>query len=151
MTTNKTTQDPPLKETVGYTLAQACKLHRQRADVLLNEIGLHVGQEMILCALWDNEGVTQTELADLLLIQPATVTNALRRLEREGYVDRRQDPDDQRISRVFSTDEGRNLKEAIQEKWGQLERESFRGLTAEEGLLLRRLLLRVYENLAARS
>ncbi len=151
MTINKMTHNAPLKETVGYTLAQACKLHRQRADVLLNEIGLHVGQEMILGALWDNEGVTQTELADLLLIQPATVTNALKRLEREGYVDRRQDPDDQRISRVFSTDEGRNLKEAIQEKWGQLERESFRGLTAEEGLLLRRLLLRVYENLAARS
>ena len=151
MTANKMTHDAPLKETVGYTLAQACKLHRQRADVLLNEIGLHVGQEMILCALWDNEGVTQTELADLLLIQPATVTNALRRLEREGYVDRREDPDDQRISRVFSTVEGRNLKGAIQEKWGQLERESFGGLTAEEGLLLRRLLLRVYENLAARS
>ena len=151
MTTNKMTQDAPQKETVGYMLAQACKLHRQRADVLLNEIGLHVGQEMILGALWDNEGVTQTELADLLLIQPATVTNALRRLEREGYVDRREDPDDQRISRVFSTEEGRNLKGAIQEKWGQLERESFGGLTAEEGLLLRRLLLQVYQNLAARA
>ncbi len=142
------THNAPLKETVGYMLARACKLHRQRADVLLNEIGLHVGQEMILGALWDNEGITQTELADLLLIQPATVTNALKRLEREGYVDRRDDPDDQRISRVFSTDEGRNLKEAIQEKWGQLEKESFRGLTAEEGVLLRRLLLQVYESLA---
>lgn len=151
MTISKMTHNAPLKETVGYMLAKACKLHRQRADVLLNEIGLHVGQEMILGALWDNEGVTQTELADLLLIQPATVTNALKRLEREGYVDRREDPDDQRISRVFSTEEGRNLKGAIQEKWGQLERESFGGLTAEEGLLLRRLLLQVYENLAARA
>ena len=151
MTISKMTHNAPLKETVGYMLAQACKLHRQRADALLNEIGLHVGQEMILGALWDNEGVTQTELADLLLIQPATVTNALQRLEREGYVDRREDPDDQRISRVFSTEEGRDLKGAIQEKWGQLERESFGGLTAEEGLLLRRLLLQVYENLAARA
>ncbi len=149
MTINKMPQDTPLKETVGYVLAQACKLHRQRADVLLGEIGLHVGQEMILCALWDHEGATQTELADLLLIQPATVTNALKRLEREGYVDRREDPDDQRVSRVFSTEEGRNLKGPIHEKWGQLERESFGGLTSEEGLLLRRLLLQVYESLAA--
>ena len=142
------TDSVSLPGTVGYMLAQTCKLHRQRAEVLLNEIGLHAGQEMILCALWENEGVTQTELAECLLIQPATVTNALKRLEREGFVYRREDPDDQRVSRVFVTDEGRSLKAAVEEKWSQLEEESFGDFSVEDGALLRRLLHRAYERLA---
>ena len=137
-----------LPGTVSYILAQVCKLHRQRADVLLNEIGLHVGQEMILCALWGSEGVTQTELAECLLIQPATVTNALKRLERKGFVYRREDSDDQRVSRVFVTEEGRNLKAAVEEKWSRLEEDSFGGLSLEDQALLRRLLQRTYERLS---
>ena len=94
----------PLKDTVGYMLAHACKHHRQRADELLNEIGLHVGQEMLLCGLWEKEGVTQTELAEYVMIQPATVTNMLQRLERGGFVERRPDIEDQRVSRVYTTE-----------------------------------------------
>ena len=147
-TISESLSDMTLRNTVGYALAHVCKLHRQRADVLLNQIGLHVGQEMILCALWDQEGVSQTELAANLLIQPATVTNALKRLEREGFVYRREDPDDQRVSRVFVTDEGRNLRAAVEEQWSRLEEESFGDLTVEEGASLRRLLHRAYKRLA---
>ena len=39
------TQTISIKGTVGYALAQACKLHRQRAEELLTEIGLHVGRK----------------------------------------------------------------------------------------------------------
>ena len=137
-----------LPETTSYALAQVCKLHRQRADDLLQEIGLHVGQEMMLCALWDREGVTQTELGDHLAIQPATVTNALRRLERKGLVQREPDSDDQRVSRVFLTSEGQQLRAAVEEKWSQLERASFAGISRREQELLRSLLSRVYDNLA---
>ena len=136
-----------LPGTLSYILAHVSKLHRQRADVLLNEIGLHVGQEMILCALWENEGITQTELAECLRIQPATVTNALRRLERKGFVCRREDPNDQRVSRVFVTEEGRNLKAAVEEKWSRLEKESFGDFSVEDRAVLRKLLQRTHNRL----
>jgi DNA-binding MarR family transcriptional regulator len=132
-------------------LAQVCHLHRQRAEVLLKQLGLHVGQEMFLCELWSNEGITQTELAERLLLQPATVTNTLQRLEREGFVERRSDVEDQRISRVYVTDKGRKVEAPVYEKWNQLEQESFRGFSVEEQVLLRRLLLQVYQNLAGRE
>ena len=50
----------PLPETMSFLLAQVCKLHRQLADELLNEIELHVGQEMVLCALWEKEGAPRS-------------------------------------------------------------------------------------------
>ena len=137
----------PLKSTVGYGLAIACKLHRQRAEVLLSEIGLHAGQEMLLTGLWGNEGITQTELAEYVQIQPATVTNMLQRLEREGIVERKPDLQDQRVSRVYTTEKGREMEERVQQQWSQLEQESFGGFSIEEKILLRRLLLQVYQNL----
>ena len=139
----------PLPETMSYLLAQVCKLHRQRADDLLSEIGLHVGQEMVLCALWEREGVTQAELGEHLAVQPATVTNALRRLERKGLVKRISDADDQRVSRVFPTTEGSRLRTEVEERWSRLEHASFAGITARERGLLQSLLSRIRDNLAA--
>ena len=141
----------PLPETTSYLIAQVCKLHRQTADELLNEIGLHVGQEMMLCALWDREGVTQTELGEQLGVQPATVTNGLRRLERKGLVERTPDADDQRVSRVFPTAEGRQCRAEVEEKWDQLDRTSFAGFTDRERGQLHALLSRVHENLAGQQ
>ena len=141
----------PLPETISYLLAHVCKLHRQRADDLLNEIGLHVGQEMVLCALWEREGVTQTELGDHLAVQPATVTNALNRLERKGLVERIPDADDQRVSRVFPTKEGRQRRAPVEEQWHHLEQASFAGIAGEELDLLRGLLSRIHDNLAAQQ
>ena len=137
-----------IKDSVGYTLAQLCKLHRQRADNLLNTFGLHVGQEMFLTELWRKDGIPQTELAEQLSLQPATVTNSLRRMEREDIVERHDDSDDQRVSRVYLTGKGRGLEGPVEEKWGQLESEAFAGFSLEERVLLRRLLLQVYQNLA---
>ena len=137
-----------IKDSVGYTLAQVCKLHRQRADNLLNTIGLHVGQEMFLTELWRKDGIPQTELAEQLSLQPATVTNSLRRMEREDIVERHDDSDDQRVSRVYLTGKGHGLEGPVEEKWGQLESEAFAGFSLEERVLLRRLLLQVYQNLA---
>ena len=141
----------PLPETMSYLLAQVCKLHRQHADDLLNEIGLHVGQEMMLCALWEREGVTQTELGEQLGVQPATVTNALRRLERKGLVERKPDADDQRVSRVFPTTEGRARRADVEEKWDQLEQVSFAGITVRERKVLHGLLSRIHDNLAGQQ
>jgi len=131
-------------------LARVAKLHRQRAEELLTEIGLHVGQEMLLAALQDNDGISQSELADCLMIQPSTVTNSLKRMERAGIVMRRVDSEDQRITRVHITEKGQNLNQAVREQWSRLEDNSFHGFSMEERVLLRRLLIQTYQNLANR-
>ena len=146
--TGKAADRTPLPETLGYLLAHVCKLHRQRAETLLNEIGLHAGQEMVLTGLWEHEGMTQTELAERVMIRPATVTSMLQRLERAGLVERKTDTKDQRISRVYSTEKGRNMEKAVQDMWRILEKESFGCLSTDEQLLLRQLLAKVFQNLS---
>jgi len=71
----------------------------------------------------------------------------LQRMEKAGFVERRPDPDDQRVSRVYLTEAGRAVRADVQQVWRQLEEEAFAGFTLEERVLLRRFLLHVRENL----
>lgn len=137
-----------LSKTTGYLLAQVCRAHHVRARALLDEIGLYRGQQFVLCALWTEEGLTHSDLADRLHVHPATVTNALKRMERAGFLERRPDPEDQRVSRVYLTEEGREIRGSVERVWTQLEEETIEGFSGEERETLERLLERVYENLA---
>jgi MarR family transcriptional regulator, organic hydroperoxide resistance regulator len=110
-------------------------------------LGLYQGQPPVLRALWQQEGLTQREIAQQLKIAPATVTKMLQRMEKTGFIQRRSDPDDQRVTRVYLTDAGRDVQSAVEEVFQTLEAETFANLTLEERLLLRRLLLQLRQNL----
>jgi DNA-binding MarR family transcriptional regulator len=113
----------------------------------MREADLYRGQGFILRALVVEEGITQSELAEHLQVRPATVSNALRRMEAAGLLERRGDDEDQRISRVFLTDAGRSAHEALVKAWESLEADAFAGLTGAERATLRDLLDKVLHNL----
>jgi DNA-binding MarR family transcriptional regulator len=136
-----------LSTTIGYLLAHVCRAHHTRVRARLHELGLYRGQQFVLCALWEEEGVTHSELADHLNVHPATVSNGLKRMERAGFVERRPDPEDQRVSRVYLTDAGREIRGAVEGVWATLEEQTLKGFSAEDQATLECLLERVYENL----
>jgi len=136
-----------LPATLGYLLARVCRAHHLRAHALLDEIGLYRGQQFVLCTLWAQEGITHSELADRLHVHPATVTNALKRMERAGFVERRSDPEDQRVSRVYLTETGREIQDAVERVWAELETRTLAGFDRDERDALRQFLARIHENL----
>jgi DNA-binding MarR family transcriptional regulator len=109
--------------------------------------GIYAGQEMFLWHLWRQDGLTQSQLVKRLCVQPPTVSKMLDRMERAGLVERRPDPDDSRVTRVYLTEQGRRSQSAVSEVWMSIEQRLTQGLSVEERLLLRRLLLQVHENL----
>jgi DNA-binding MarR family transcriptional regulator len=135
------------QQTVSFLLAQVCKAHRSSAEAMLNEVGLHAGQEMFLMRLWAQEGQTQSQLAGDMCIQPPTVNKMVSRMEAAGLVRREDDPEDSRISRIHLTDQGRAVIAQVQTVWGELETQTLANLTPDERVLLRRLLLQVQANL----
>ncbi|GAB4435822.1 MAG: MarR family transcriptional regulator [Chloroflexi bacterium OHK40] len=139
--------DYRIQDTVGFTLAQLCKAHRYAVDEALREHGLRAGQEMILLQLWAGEGLTQTELAERLAVEPPTVTRMLQRMEAEQLLERRPDPDDARVSRVYLTQRGRSLEAAVTAAWQAVDERLTAGMTLEERLLLRRILAQGRANL----
>jgi DNA-binding MarR family transcriptional regulator len=139
--------DNPIHDTTGYLLNQVCKLHRARSSERLEAVGLYKGQELILCELWKTPGITQSELVERLCVQPSTLTNSLNSMERSGLVQRRTDNEDQRVSRVYLTEQAKVVWPSVAQAWGDIEMQAFGSFTVEERVLLRRLLMQVADNL----
>lgn len=137
----------PESASIDFLLSRICRLHRARAHTLLEELGLYRGQPQMLRALWEQEGQTHTELGRHLHVRPSTVTKMLKRMEKTGFVERRHDAEDHRVSRVYLTEAGRSIQDGVQRVWRTLEEETFAELTLEERMLLRRLFLQLRENL----
>ena len=134
-------------ESLDALFAQICRLKHARVHTLLETLGLYRGQPSVLQALWEQEGLMHTELARRLQVQPATITKMLQRMERAGFVERRPDPDDQRVSRVYLTESGRAVRADVQQVWQRLDEEAFAGFTLQERVLLKRFFLRIRDNL----
>ena len=132
-------------------LAQVSQAYRTLSDNFMEQIGMHRAQATLLCRLYSNEGMTQSEIAGRLSVQGATVTSILQRLEEAGLIMRRRDPADNRLVRVYLTDTGRQKERAITEQFLQLEDAMFAGISEEERSLARRLLQQILRNMAART
>lgn len=137
------------RKTVTYRLAQAAKAHRSRSGAHLSRIGLHPGQESVLKALADLDGQTMSQLAQILAVQPPTVTKMITRLAAQGLVRRAASESDGRLARVYLTEGGRERIEDIDTAWKRLEKEALAGLDEKDRKRLRRLLREIERNLSA--
>jgi DNA-binding MarR family transcriptional regulator len=137
----------PEPQHLDFLLAQVSRLHHHRAHELLDKIGLFRGQPRVIDLLVEQNGLTHRELAEKLEVTPATVTKMIQRMEKAGFVQRKPDADDQRVSRVYLTKAGRGVHADLQTFQQQMDSESFRGFSEEEQAVMRGFLLRLRENL----
>jgi DNA-binding MarR family transcriptional regulator len=137
----------PFEDRIGHLLARMCKRLRVRAHASMEKIGLYRGQHFALRALWQQEGITHSELAEWLNVRPATVTNMVKRMEKAGLVERRRDAEDERVSRVYLTEAGRDVQDAVEGVWRKLEEQTFAGFSPEELDQFNQFLLRIQDNL----
>ena len=136
-----------MDESVSLDLVRAAMAHRGVAHELLAELGLHPGQEFLLRHLLDEDGRTPGELAELLGVEPPTVSKMVRRLDDAGFLAREPDPTDGRRTRVVLTAEGRALAGPLDDAWDRLEARTTARLDPDEVERLRDLLRRVRDGL----
>ena len=136
-----------IDESIGYWLVLLSRAHRNHVQQKLSALGLYSGQEILLMQLWTHDGQTQSELANRLHIQQATLTRMIDRMSLAGLLSRKPDPKDGRVSRVYLTKAGKSLREPVERIWRQSEDQTFSKLTLEERLLLRRLMMQIHEDL----
>lgn len=111
------------------------------------EFGVHPGQFPVLRTVGASEGISLRELADWLHIRPPTVTVTVQRLEKAGFVYKKPDREDQRVSRIFLTEKGRCLNQEITRLTKENEKLLMEGFTDSEKDQIRQFLRRMTENL----
>jgi DNA-binding MarR family transcriptional regulator len=129
-------------------LAQVSQVFRSISDAFTDEVDMHRGQAVLLCTVRKQDGMTQSEIAEMLSIQGATVTNMLQRMEEAGMIIRRRDPEDNRLVRVYTTEAGRQKEQELQEQFLAMQQIIFKGISADERITLRRLLLQMLNNMS---
>ena len=138
----------PEYESINFLLNTICRVQRGKMNEALTAIGLYAGQEMFLWHLWRQDGLTQSQMVERMCVQPPTVSKMIDRMEKAGLVERRPDSGDSRISRVYLTEQGQRSQREVRDIWTNIEQQITEGLSVEERIVLRRLLLQVYENLS---
>ena len=105
------------------------------------------GQPRILSRLLRGDGLTQRELADACMVDAATLSRALDRLEEMGLIRREETPGSRRSYLVRLTDAGREKAGKVQEGFGRMDELICRGFSTEELERLRGDLERIRANL----
>ena len=137
------------RRSVTFRLAQAAHAYRVRAGSQLARIALHPGQESLLKALAENDGMSMSDLAGALGVQPPTVTKMISRLAAQDYVERRPSVGDGRQAQVFLTERGQRAIAMIDKLWKRIEKDALAGIDDKDRKRLRKLLRQVERNLGA--
>jgi DNA-binding MarR family transcriptional regulator len=124
------------------------KTLRDIVDTRLRPHGLHLGQDHVLAALWQQDGRTPGEVAAALNVTTPTIVRAATRMTAAGLLIRRPDQHDSRLVRLWLTDAGRALQAPIEEVRQQLEDEVTADLTATERDQLLRALAKIRHSAA---
>ena len=94
---------PTKKREFAFTLNDVARLLRTLADQKAAKFGMTRAQWAVLVRLDRSQGLKQCELAEMLDLQPITLTRLLDRLCDNGLIERRPDPDDRRVKRLYLT------------------------------------------------
>ena len=132
---------------VGKLLGRLTRLHRILLDQSMVQHGLNRSQAMLLFALAHEDGRAHSVLAERLEISPAGATKMIKQMEQAGYVERRPDPADERVSRVYLLPKGRAVLAEIHNTFGALDSTMFGGLSEADLVRLREMLTRMHANL----
>lgn len=135
--------DAPL-ETLFFRVG---KSHRKIAGRLLEAHCFHRGQTPLIFALSHEDGRTNSELAELLEVTPATITNMVKRMEKAGFVQRKKDLSDERVKRVWLTEQGQGKVQDLHDVMMHLQSVSFGNFTDEEKKQFRHLMEKILTNL----
>ncbi|EED1999824.1 MarR family transcriptional regulator [Listeria monocytogenes] len=89
----------------------------------LLETGLNIGQLRYLWTLYKEDGISQESMAKRFMVDKASVTRHIKRLEELGMIRREIDAKDRRIQRIFVTETGFQMRDLIEEvtaEWSAL-------------------------------
>ena len=92
-----------------FTLGELQRLIRAYADREAGRFGITRAQWAVLAKVERSEGMKQTELAELLEMQPITLTRLIDKLCDAGWIERRSDAADRRVNRLYLRKAGRAL------------------------------------------
>ncbi len=135
-------------ERLGFLIHDAARLMRRRFESRASGLGLSAAQWRLMVRVTKEEGVAQARLAELLEIEPISVSRLIDRMEDGGWIERRADLSDRRVRMIFPTPKARQAFAKVKGLAGEVYEQALAGMTVEERLALVTGLRTLVENLS---
>ncbi len=120
--------------------------HKRLIDSQVAELGIHRTRHRILMHIAKKGGLpSQKKLAEHLEVSPAAITDALQKLEADGYIERKPGTDS-RFNEITITQKGREIVEKTKERFAAIDDRLFAGFSSEEMAEFVAYLARILEN-----
>ena len=119
------------------------------ANIEFKELDLTRGQYLYLVRIDENPGIIPDRLADLIKVDRTTASRAINKLVKQDFIEKKPDPDNRKIKRLFATEKGEEAADYIRRENRHSNRVALEGLTQEEEKNLSVLLKKVKNNIEA--
>ncbi|CZR08138.1 transcriptional regulator, MarR family [Trichococcus flocculiformis] len=116
------------------------------ANIEFKEYGLTRGQYLYLIRICENPGIIQEKLAEMIKVDRTTASRAIKKLEANGFIEKRADAANRKIKRIFPTEKGKAISPNISRENEHSERVALQGLSEEEATVLSGLFQTVRKN-----
>jgi DNA-binding MarR family transcriptional regulator len=136
-------------ETLPFEIAETAHALRRAFDRRAVTLGVTRAQWKVLFRLSRTPGLRQVELADMLDVEPITLSRIIDRLQEAGLVERVADPADRRAWRLQVTDKAQPLIAKLRKLAEVLVDEAFAGISPDEIATMRINLQKIRDNLIA--
>lgn len=132
---------------ITFKMIRTNIIHRRIMESSLEKVGVFQGQHRILMELSENEYHSQKEIAAAMKVSTATIAIALKKLEKNGYINKITDEEDNRLNIIVITEKGRNVVEMSRQLFDDIDSTMFAGFSNEEKKNFINMLDRIEDNL----
>lgn len=135
-------------DALSWLMATCSKVLRERLAVRFTKAGYSITPEQwaILGRLGQEDGLSQQAVADRFHRSKVAAFQLISKLEKQGLVERRSDPDDGRSNLVYLTDEGRRVQEALVELANENMAAALRGVSEADLETAKSVVRRIISN-----
>jgi MarR family transcriptional regulator for hemolysin len=136
------------ENSIGFIVNQAAKAFVKALDSELRQkVGLTVGQWKVMVMLVNQNGLTQKEIAEKLALEGPTLIPILDKMEKEGLVIRKVDPNDRRNNRIYRTEKADTLWDSMIECGLKIREVSIKDIPDENVKIMKDALEKMRQNL----
>lgn len=139
-----------MDENIAVLMADVSRMMRRAFDERARTIGVTRPQWQVLTVLKRHEGINQGGLAEHLDVEPITLCRMVDRLQEADLVERRKDPADRRVWRLFLTEKAKELSAELKPLGMQVLSDSMQGLSEADREILFESLSCIRKNLVRR-
>lgn len=137
------------EDSIGYAICTTSHAMRRALQTELSKIGMTIRQWEVLACLARDENFSQSEMADHLGIEPPTLAGVLRRMERDGWLERTACCDDRRRNRITPTAQAESVWRQSTEMCHRIRQQATAGLSEQEIKTFKSTCQQIRLNLAA--